>query len=534
MKVLNRLVGCGASLAAIVTAAPFLVGGANAAVVISSGATQNVNCSGGVCAPTATDAVLNAGDLETLLASGNVTVTTNGSGVQAKDIRVAAAVSWSTGSALTLDAWQSLTINRPVSVQGLAGLKLTTNDGGKNGMLSFGQHGNVTFANLSSSLTINSMAYMLDNSIKSLAAAIAANPSGAFALANSYDASQDGIYPAAPVSTTFTGSFEGLGNTISKLSVDDPTQDDDVGLFAQLGSGGALDYVRLRSIDIRGPSQPNIDAFEGTGGLVGLSEGSLTGDSVTGRVSIDKSQTQQGVGALGGLVGYMDGGSIVSSGAGVKVIGRGVADECGGLAGFIASGSVALSHASGGVKGRNTLGGLTGVLGGLGQTTISQSFATGAVTGAFGNAAAGGLVGVLIGGNGLAKIVDSYATGNVSHLGELAAVGGLVGAADSSDIGSSYSTGAPSGKRNAYVGGFLGENEDDSNTMTNANWDTTTSGTDVGVGEGDDAGVTGLTTEQLQSGLPKGFSRKVWGEDPAINGGLPYLLANQPGKRWVK
>jgi hypothetical protein len=41
-------------------------------------------------------------------------------------------------------------------------------------------------------------------------------------------------------------------------------------------------------------------------------------------------------------------------------------------------------------------------------------------------------------------------------------------------------------------------------------------------------GVTGLTTEQLQSGLPEGFDPSIWGESADINGGLPYLLANPP------
>ena len=44
----------------------------------------------------------------------------------------------------------------------------------------------------------------------------------------------------------------------------------------------------------------------------------------------------------------------------------------------------------------------------------------------------------------------------------------------------------------------------------------------------DDPGITGLTTAQLQSGLPAGFSRSIWGQNPDINGGLPYLLNNPP------
>jgi hypothetical protein len=43
-----------------------------------------------------------------------------------------------------------------------------------------------------------------------------------------------------------------------------------------------------------------------------------------------------------------------------------------------------------------------------------------------------------------------------------------------------------------------------------------------------DPGITGLSTAQLQSGLPAGFDPTVWGENANINSGLPYLLANPP------
>lgn len=58
----------------------------------------------------------------------------------------------------------------------------------------------------------------------------------------------------------------------------------------------------------------------------------------------------------------------------------------------------------------------------------------------------------------------------------------------------------------------------------------TTSGTNVGVGKGSSAGVKGMTTSQLQSGLPAGFDPAIWAETTGNNGGLPYLLANPPPK----
>jgi hypothetical protein len=210
---------------------------AHAAVTISSSATSNMTCANGICAPTAVDAVLNVADLENLLASNNVTVTTAGSGVQAKDIVVKAALTWSSSTALTLDAYRAITVDQPVSVEGLSGLTLSTNDGGKkDGELSFGRKGNVTFADVSSSLTINGAAYTLVDTVQSLASAVANNPGGNYAFAQSYDAGADGTYSRAPVLTIFAGNFEGLGNIISHLAIKDLSIRDYIGLFYQIGT----------------------------------------------------------------------------------------------------------------------------------------------------------------------------------------------------------------------------------------------------------------------------------------------------------
>ncbi|HEY3778968.1 MAG TPA: GLUG motif-containing protein [Rhizomicrobium sp.] len=452
--------------------------GAGAAVTISSKPTEHMSCSAGVCTPTAAKAWLNTGDLETMLASGNATVKTTGSEVQATDITVDAGVSWSTSSTLVLDAYRSVTIDRPVSVDGLAGLSILTNDGGSNGLFLFGQHGNVTFTDLSSGLSINGTSYTLENSIQSLAAAIANNPSGAYALANSYDASQDGTYSAAPISAPLSGLFEGLGNAISNLSISD-TSDTEVGLFAELDSNGAIRDISITSADISGT------AFQAAvGSLAGYNYGKIIGASSSGAVAGRLDET----GFAGGLVGYYG------------------------------DGIIELSHSSSRVSGY-----IAGGLAGWGGFTIDQSFATGTVLGS-GNA--GGLAGLVPG----ATITNSYATGTVK--GPRSAdtdAGGFVGAADEAALFSaSYSTGRVKGGERQSRGGFAGVITDAS--FAHCYWDTTTSGVShKGVGNvKNEPGVTGLTTEQLQSGLPAGFDPKVWAEDPDINKGLPYLLSNPP------
>src|SRR5207248_960216 len=117
----------------------------------------------------------------------------------------------------------------------------------------FGKKGSVTFANLASGLSINGVSYTIKNTIASLASAIAANPSGAYAFAANYDASQDGTYISSPVATVFTGSFEGLGNAISNSAISDLTPADNVGFFAHVGVGGVIADIRLAKINVVGP-----------------------------------------------------------------------------------------------------------------------------------------------------------------------------------------------------------------------------------------------------------------------------------------
>ena len=450
--------------------------GARADVVISSAQTQNITCSGGVCTPTATSAKLHVDDLENLLASGNVEVTTTGAGVQAGNIVVNAALTWSATSTLGLDAYQSITVENTVSLTGQGGLSLTTDDGGTGGALSFGRNDSVTFASLASELTIDGVAYALVGSISSLASAIAANPSGSYALADNYDASQDGTYASTPVPTTFTGTFQGLGNTVSNIDVNTKQQANIGGLFFEIGSDGTVANLGLANIKVHTHSQGRRGSS--VGALVSENYGLLVGDHAGGVIGSSANST------VGGLVG-LNKGIIMNS---------------------YATAVVVVAYGNGGG------GGLVGANGGL----ITGSFATGSVTGPY----AGGFV---VGNDG--TISNSYATGSVTGNGIKDAVGGFAGA-DAFMISDSYSTGKPT---NGYlVGGFIGNAE--GAESTDCYWDTTTSKMNQGAGEGNVTGVTGLTTQQLKSGLPAGFDPTIWAEKKGLNRGFPYLIANPPEK----
>ncbi len=473
---------CACSLAGMLAASP-----SHADVVISTDASQNMTCSGGVCAPTSNSAVLNVGDLEAMLAAGNVTVVTINSGVQANNIVVTAPFSWTAASSLTLDAYQSITVTGAVKNDGAGGVSLITNDGGSGGALSFFRQGHLSFKNLKDSLSINGTRYKLEKTIKGLARAIVANPNGAFALADNYDAKPDGLYRTIPIPVLFGGQFNGLGHVISKVEIGD-TADVYVGFFWVLYAPGTISSLGLKDIVVDTANSTNS--------------------------------------ATGGLVGEMIGGNVSNSWTSGKVIGT--YDAVGGLVGYDAGGTVSNSWSSAQVINLNEVGtgGLVGLLDSGG--VISSSFATGSVSN---YSCVGGLAGGPWGA--IATITNSYATGPISGtINSYDSVGGLIGCANAYSITSSYSTGLVTGAPGATVGGFIGSNSNyrGSTTATNCYWDTTTSGTNVGLGGGDPitGSITGLTTSQLQSGLPAGFDPTIWAENPNINNGLPYLIANPP------
>jgi len=558
----------------LLSVAMLVAGGVPAAadVTISNAATQNISCASGVCTPTAEIAVLNVNDLEGLLASGNTTVTTTGSGVQAKNIRVVAKLSWSASNSLTLDAYNSIMVEKPVNVAGAGGVSVITNDGGSKGEFSFGTGGNLTFANPSSSLAINGTAYTLESSIASLASAISANPSGAFALADSYDASKDGTYATPPISTVFAGSFNGLGNTISNLTINDPTQNASVGLFAET-SNASLSNIRLTNANVTGGSGSSQDnSTEYIGSLVGAENGGTIYNAlVAGSVSGGSYA------AVGGLAGVTMG-AVMESGAGVATS-NGYLGLAGGLIG-VATGAVTNSYAAGNVSGSGFVGGVTGD----NEATVNHSFATGTVTGIDADTYAGGLVGLndgtistssasggvncefvcagLVGdngsGHGSPTISRSFASGNVSA--GPGGAGGLVGLNLSSVVEDSYAIGSTSGDAagalvvtnlaegtggiarayasgavtgTEYAGGLIAVDDFEGSLKKNY-WDMTTTGiTNKSQGAGNianDPGIRGLSDAKLKSKLPNGFNPRIWAENPDINGGLPYLIDNPPPK----
>ena len=474
-----------------------------------------MSCANGVCTPTAKDAVLNASMLANMLGQGAVTVNT-GSGSLAsevKDITVASGFFWASANALTLDANRSIILNAFVYDSGTAAVALITNDGGSGGALTFGQKGRLSFLGTSNALTINGNAFTLEKSIATLANAMKANPSGNYALANAYNAKPDGAYKSAPLGT-FSGAFEGLGNTITNLKIADSTINDKVGLFAQIEANASARDLKL-------DATITADDSSYVGALAGENDGAIANVFLRGSVSDGKFAF------IGGAVG-LETGAITNTHANVAVTG-GNSSVAGGHAGAVFSGLISLSSATGAVNG--TDGVMAGGLVGANSGSIDECFATGAEMGQSEGEKLGGLVGLDQG-----AISDSYASGN-SAAQVLSYAGGLVGfyqPGDGDGIARAYSSGSPSGPQSTFVGGLIGIDQSNGGTLSDDDWDMTTSGiTNASQGAGfpaNDPGIAGLTNAQLQLGLPQGFNPSVWAENQGINNGLPYLIANPPDK----
>jgi len=220
----------------------------------------------------------------------------------------------------------------------------------------------------------------------------------------------------------FSGTFEGLGHSISALTIHQPTLDY-VGLFGVTSATAAIRNVGSVGGSVNGTSS--------VGGLVGYNTGSISNSYATGSVT--------GGNYVGGLVGYSPGSiSISNSYATGNVNGT---SSVGGLVGY-GNNSISNSYATGNVNGTSTVGGLVGT----NNRSISNSYATGSVSGT-GNYI-GGLIGI---SQDTSSISNSYATGSVSGDSR---VGGLAGYINSGTITNSYATGSVSG--DSRVGGLAG------------------------------------------------------------------------------
>jgi filamentous hemagglutinin family protein len=394
----------------------------------------------------------------TALGLNNFTIqSTSGSSGSAGDINVNDTVSWSSSNKLTLNAQNNINIRANLSVTSQGRLALEFGQGAlaagnTSNFITMGGVVNLfvlaTFTTkqgsdgaVKSYLVINSLGTAGSTNKKNLQG-MSGGMTSNYVLGANIDATATsgwnagaGFLPIGDNVTPYTGTFNGLGHTISNLTINRPTTDQ-VGLFGKVDTGGSVQNIGLVGGSVTGKSM--------VGGLVGNNNyGTISNSYTTGAV--------HGSGYTGGLVGNNYGGAI--------------------------SNSYATGAVTGAVGGGSYIGGLVGN-NNYGNSTISNSYASGAVS------STGSSVGGLAGRNN-GTVSNSYASGAVSSTGS--SVGGLIGY-NASTISNSYASGAVSGS--SSVGGVAGINN---GTVAASFWNKTTSG------QATSAGGVGMTTAQMQT-----------------------------------
>jgi hypothetical protein len=387
---------------ALAVAAALIALPAQATLDLSSKPTKNMSCSDGECIATDADAVLNVDELAAMLATTDVRVVTDGAVFQ--DIVIVSPVAWASTHALTLHSNDAIFIRNTITVQGTAALNLEVA-----GAPLYEKKGAIRFWDTASKLTIDGDDYRLVNSIQGLAAAVAAHPRKNVALANDYNAKDDGQVHTVPVSTELAATFDGLGNRISNFAIWD-TGENLVALFKATKPRGVIRNLGMKNVNVLAENGFNNIA----GALVAYNGGKVANCYVDGgTVRTDF------LGTIGGLVGQ-NYGDIAQSWANVSVEGA--------------------------------QGGAAGGLVGNAHGHVQDVYALGRVI-AGDQTDVGGLIGY-----SWARVKNAYATGHVSG-GQNARVGGFEGTAQRpvhraywAEDTSGTSTGIASGHTENVVG----------------------------------------------------------------------------------
>ena len=459
--------------------------------------------------------------LSSELTNTNVSLSSvNGSQGTLGNLNVNDTVSWNSHT-LTLTAVNDVDVNAVMTATGTASLDMEPGSGMVNMALSAtGFTGSINFSG-TGTLTMNGQVYTVINSLGTASSSgdgtlqgMRGNLAGHYALGSNIDASATstwnsgaGFTPIAS-SSNFTGTFDGLGHTISGLTINtsgyNPT-----GLFASVeGSSGAPVFLRnvaltnisvtcaeycaglvgygeyyttLENISVSG-SLSGVEV-EDAGMIVGYLESYNTGsppyDSKIVNVYSSGTMSANEPEYIGGIVGEVYGISMSGMHSNVTMTFQPGQYEdgeyLGGLVGEVDYGSIDASTFTGTINLQSSangtsntayyeeVGGLVGYFGS--NDALSNSHFSGSIIGTCpvntcgsGDEYIGGLV-----GEGEGAITSSYATGVITLAkNDNENVGGFVGDAGFYPISNSYSTvviTAP-GAYNRSFGGFIGDFDD--------------------------------------------------------------------------
>lgn len=369
--------------------------------------------------------VLTTTTLQNALALGNVMVVTAADGTQEGDITVASNLSWLapvSGNTLTLNAYRNIVVNTGVTISasGPANLVMRSDSTGTGiGTVTFNGTGRVNFGSSTGVVLIYYnptsyasptdyrnwistrngssdgllQAYMLVNNVNDLQN-INLNMQCLYALGRDVDASGAGslnggagFAPIGNSALAFIGIFDGLGHTISNLTISTPSAEF-TGLFGYIRQSipAGFDTVVGGTVGAFTLSNVLITPRPGPGGYVGAvagyNEGYITNVTVTGIVNGTYRQQVGGVVGLNEATGSFRSG-LVSNSVSSAAVSAGLGSNVGGLVGKNL-GRVQDSSASGHVTGygnATSAGAVVGGLVGFNGKEIAASFSTGSVEG---------------------------------------------------------------------------------------------------------------------------------------------------------
>ncbi|PMY44484.1 MULTISPECIES: GLUG motif-containing protein [Pseudomonas] len=360
------------------------------------------------------------------------------------DVQVNAALSATgAGAALALNAAQGgIRLNDNVALSG-SGASLELNS--KNGH-SLKDDKSVTLSGADAHFSANGEAYQVVQNLKQLRD-IENDMTGRYVLGNQITG--QGSFKTLGEYNAFTGKLDGLGNTISDLSIYGTTAF--VGLFST--NRGQISNLNLERISTNGSS-----SSYSIGSLAGWNMGSIR------NVKAKDIRVTAGsyFNSLGGLVGLNLNGDIANSSASGLVIGNKYTYAMGGLVGENISNPdgtarITNSHADttllGQMRSRNSKG-VGGLVGSNRGGIIANASSTGTINVAGTNLNVGGLVGE---NTNDGRISDSHSSTHVSG-GEAGRVGGLVGSNQGSLV-NSHASGEVIGNGTEAIGGLVGKNQ---------------------------------------------------------------------------
>ncbi|RQB74123.1 GLUG motif-containing protein [Pseudomonas aeruginosa] len=389
------------------------------------------------------------------------------------DVNLNAPVTWASGNKLALNSAGDLNLNGKLTATGAkAGLGLQAKGGiaindkivlsGAGSAMSLdaanGHRVNgdasVTLSGANATYTSGGYYYTVVQNLAQLQA-INTNLDGLYVLGNNilgsyYCTALQSIGGPAGV---FSGTLDGLGNTIGNLSVSNTGAN--VGLFAR--SSGLLTNLKLDNIRV---SDSNYGAGPSSlGALAGINTGDIS-NVTANRVNVLGSSSRSN--AVGGLVGRNNGGLIVASSVSGTASGYAPTTAIGGLVGENASNGqqASIEDSSSNVlvtarsTERNSLGGVGGLVGLNARGLIKNSHSQGRVE----TSRAGLNVGGLVGYNVMGEVYDSSASGPVVS-GSAGNTGGLIGLNSNGVVTRSQASGLVSSSGGSATGGLIGRSE---------------------------------------------------------------------------